>query len=500
MVRYALFASSTLTAVLCLTLVSAFSLPNGSQNHNLFLTNLACSKPELGLCSPSTNQVREGLERSGGARIVSDNSTRERTVNQKWVEIGSLNNQNVQRPNSSYIRSLRLDSLLLSEDIVASQLRIFAAHAIAAVLGLSLALAAIGSGSRRWFVLSMASTLVLGDTLANFASLAPIGLATVFFVSGVSVLISVSQPKRLLVSSAPRLALAMALLTVFAASVAIRRIDQFLVMLGASVLVLAASFHEGVRTRETRSLRSLRSLAARLVLLGTTMLPGLLLVADDRETSNLSVGALSFIQNPESSTSNENSMVSRPSFVLEQIKQIGYYSLDLWPSWSGFSNSTNAIAERIYAVFGGVVISLLGLAFIRLKPTRWASATILLGSAWISIYGTVVGPRAEFRYTAPLLVAMLYWGLVTSKNNGHERTAALRLAMIAAVLGICANVIALLSDFSWSNRFWLTETFSIPSYVPIALITTGLVGVFMLGKRSRVGPSQLLADSLSSVT
>jgi hypothetical protein len=482
MVRYALFASSTLTAVLCLTLISSFSLPNGSQNHSLFLTNIACSKPELGLCSPSTNQVREGLESSGGATIVSDNSTRERMADQKWVEIGILNNQNVQRPNSSYIRSLRLDSLLLSEDIVASQLRIFSAHAIAAVLGLSLALAAIGSGSRRWFVLSMASMLVLGDTLANIASLAPIGLATVFLVSGVSVVIAVSQPDRLLVYRVPHLALITILVAVFGSLVAIRRIDQFLVMFGTMMFVLAASLHKGIRTN---GIHSLGTLASRLGIVGTAMLPGVALVLSDSETKNLTVSAFSSIPSSESQPS---------SHVLEVIKQFGYYSLDLWPSWSGFSESTIAIAERAYAIGGGVVILLLGLSFIRLKPTRWAGAAVLLGSAWISIYGTLVGPRAEFRYAAPLFATTLYWGLVTSKNNGCERTATLKLAIIAAGLGICANVIALASDFSWSDRFWLTERVSVPSFAPIALMATALAATIFLWQKYRRDNSRFFAD------
>lgn len=476
--RLTRFAFLFISLMVFLAGYSALTMPLGSQNYAQFLTGIVCQRPDLGLCRRSAPPlVSSSIESEMSVPFRTGDPSSSLTSN--LVEVGSLNAANTLRSTEPHTRMMQVLAPLLGQDVIASQIRMLLAISFVVVSIALMTASALTHDERRWFLLSIGFSLLLGDHLANSSSIAPIGLSTMSFICSISAASSLLFSSRESLQDRKRQLRLIAVLMCGSLVMSSTRIDQFLLLTGLTVGLIA----QGLITRHDLGATRVDYLKRALVLV-IAMAPSILLVGVDRRVAGFSPAYLASHFEPTSTPETS-------SLIWETIVSPIYFALDLFPGFS--ENSDNYFVLRVlYGIVGMILIFQTFYFLARLRTRSLLLSVFLVGVGYTVLYGTIIGPRAELRYVWAAIIGSVF--VVSSSLPWLSPQAQPIKTSLGCglALGAFANLYSILKIFDFDKRFWYSKINSVSSIAIYGL-------VLLAGLSSFVGASKYFSNAHAKI-
>jgi hypothetical protein len=446
-------------------LSAAINAPNSGENYGFFLQQTVCANGSSPLCR-STNEgiyeIPEVIERWGCAGKYSTKIECNAKSTDKWIAASTFEDSRMGR------LVYKLNSFAFKDDLAVGLQKLMLINALFASLVICATFFLVPKKSKAAFIVAMTSAALIPENLFHIASIAPIGITKVCVISALVISYELINDR----VDSEKVIVSYIYLVFLSINIGIRRIDQ-MAILGLAVGGLALfPLYRSIRNHGLSKIKS-KFLVEVFRVFGViaTSIPGVYLTLQNDEGGKTVAGLAGVVSGGAGVVSGGAGVVSGGAGVvsggagvvsggagvvsglLRNIYEVavlpGYFIQDIGPDFWGLHNIARYSLSVPTALLFVILIAKTWRPVMEHKSTLISVMSILgiyFALAW---YGTVIGPRLEFRYVMGMYVFCIYAVVSCISSSRTKRllfnNLILGLVLLVHTIGLIAHV-----DFSGS--------------------------------------------------
>jgi hypothetical protein len=446
-------------------LSAAINAPNSGENYGFFLQQTVCANGSSPLCR-STNEgiyeIPEVIERWGCAGKYSTKIECNAKSTDKWIAASTFEDSRMGR------LVYKLNSFAFKDDLAVGLQKLMLINALFASLVICATFFLVPKKSKAAFIVAMTSAALIPENLFHIASIAPIGITKVCVISALVISYELINDR----VDSEKVIVSYIYLVFLSINIGIRRIDQ-MAILGLAVGGLALfPLYRSIRNHGLSKIKS-KFLVEVFRVFGViaTSIPGVYLTLQNDEGGKTVAGLAGVVSGGAGVVSGGAGVVSGGAGVvsggagvvsggagvvsglLRNIYEVavlpGYFIQDIGPDFWGLHNIARYSLSVPTALLFVILIAKTWRPVMEHKSTLISVMSILgiyFALAW---YGTVIGPRLEFRYVMGMYVFCIYAFVSCISSSRTKRllfnNLILGLVLLVHTIGLIAHV-----DFSGS--------------------------------------------------
>ena len=418
-------------------LSAAINAPNSGENYGFFLQQTVCANGSSPLCR-STNEgiyeIPEVIERWGCAGKYSTKIECNAKSTDKWIAASTFEDSRMGR------LVYKLNSFAFKDDLAVGLQKLMLINALFASLVICATFFLVPKKSKAAFIVAMTSAALIPENLFHIASIAPIGITKVCVISALVISYELINDR----VDSEKVIVSYIYLVFLSINIGIRRIDQ-MAILGLAVGGLALfPLYRSIRNHGLSKIKS-KFLVEVFRVFGViaTSIPGVYLTLQNDEGGKTVAGLAGVVSGGAGVVSG----------LLRNIYEVavlpGYFIQDIGPDFWGLHNIARYSLSVPTALLFVILIAKTWRPVMEHKSTLISVMSILgiyFALAW---YGTVIGPRLEFRYVMGMYVFCIYAFVSCISSSRTKRllfnNLILGLVLLVHTIGLIAH-----TDFSGS--------------------------------------------------
>jgi len=460
-------------------LSAAINAPNSGENYGFFLQQTVCANGPSPLCrstNEGTYEIPEVIDRWGCVGKYSTKIECNAKSTDKWIAAGTFEDSRMGR------LVYKLNSLAFKDDLAVGVQRLMLVNALFASLIICATFFFIPKKSKAAFFVAMTSAALIPENLFHIASIAPIGITKICVISALVISYELINDR----VDSEKVIASYIYLVFLNINIGIRRIDQ-IAILGLVVVGLAMfPLYRSIRNHGLSKISS-ESFVEVFRVFGViaTTIPGVYLTLQNDEGGKTVAVLAGVVSGGAGVVSGGAGVVSGGAGVvsglLRNIYEVavlpGYFIQDIGPDFWGLHSIARYSLSVPTALFFVILIAKTWRPVIEHKSTLISVMSILgiyLALAW---YGTVIGPRLEFRYVMGMYVFCIY-AVVSCISSSRTK----RLLFNNLILGLVllVHTIGLIAHTDFSGSIYLLNSAYAAVFVSGTLFFTLVAAVLLL--------------------
>ena len=406
---FAALAAFTVLASL-FYLSAAINAPNSGENYGFFLQQTVCANGSSPLCrstNEGTFEIPEVINTWGcSGKYSAEIECTVKSID-KWITADTFEDGRMGR------LVYKLNNIAFKDDLAVGVQRLMLLNALLAAIIVCVTFFLIPKKSKAAFIVAMTIAALIPENLFHIASIAPIGITKICVISALVISYELINNR----VNSEKIILSYIYLVFLSINIGIRRIDQMAIF-GLAVLGLALfPLYRSIRNHGLNKLTPdfLIDVFRVFGVIATTI-PGVYLTLQNdeggktvAELAGVVSGGAGVVSGGAGVVSGGAGVVSRLLHNIYEVAVLpGYFIQDIGPYFwglNGFARYSLSVPSALILVF---FIAKTWRAVMEHKSTLFSLATIFgiyLALAW---YGTVIGPRLEFRYVMGMYVFCIY--------------------------------------------------------------------------------------------
>ena len=387
-------------------LSAAINAPSSGENYPFFLQQTVCANGSSPLCRSTnvgTYEIPEVINMWGCAGKYSANIECTAKLTDKWIAADTFEDSRMGR------LVYKLNNFAFKDDLALGVQRLMLFNALFASLIICATFFLIPKKSKAAFIVAMTSAALIPENLFHIASIAPIGITKICMISALVITYELINDR----VSSEKVIISFIYLVFLSINVGIRRIDQ-MAILGLAVVGLALfPLYSSIRNHGSNKLTPDFLIEVfRVFGVIATTIPGVYLTLQNDEGGKTVAGLAGVVSGGAGVVSGGAGGAGIVSGLLRNIYEVavlpGYFIQDIGPDFWGLHSIARYSLSVPTALFFVILIAKTWRPVMEHKSTLISVMSILgiyLALAW---YGTVIGPRLEFRYVMGMYVFCIY--------------------------------------------------------------------------------------------
>jgi hypothetical protein len=463
-------------------LSAAINAPNSGENYPFFIQQTVCANGSSPLCrstNEGTYEIPEVIERWGCAGKYSTKIECSAKSTEKWIESSTFEESRMGR------LVYKLNSYAFKDDLAVGVQRLMLVNALFASLIICATFILIPKKSKAAFIVAMTIAALVPENLFHIASIAPIGITKICVISALVMSYELINER----VDSEKVIVSYIYLVFLSINIGIRRIDQ-IAILGLSVVGLALlPLYRLIRNHGLNKLTpDFLFEVSRIFGVIATTIPGVYLTLQNDEGGKTVAGLAGVVSGGAGVVSGGAGVVSGGAGVVSGLLRNvyeaavlpGYFIQDIGPDFWGLHSIARYSLSVPTALLFVFLIAKTWRPVMEDKTTLISLASILAIYIALAWYGTIIGPRLEFRYVVGMYVFCIY-AVVSCFISSTTK----RLLFNNQILGLVllVHTIGLIAHTDFSGSIYLLNSAYPAVFVSGTLFFTLVAAVLILNSK-----------------